>query len=46
VNLFFDQQWWDRTIGEPAPGFTGSGIGVLGGPFWGSCYLGYSIRRP
>ena len=45
VDLFFDRQWWSDNIGEPAPGFAGSGVGILGGPFWGWCYLGYAMRR-
>jgi O-methyltransferase len=44
VGLFFDQAWWDREIGEPAPGFIGSGVGVMTGPTTNWCCLGYTVR--
>ena len=44
VELFFDHQWWQENLGEPAPGFTGSGIGMLSGPDTHWCCLGYATR--
>jgi O-methyltransferase len=47
VNIFFDQQWWKATIGEAAPGFIGSGAGIVTGPDLNSCCLGFTVRpRP
>jgi O-methyltransferase len=28
VSIFFDAQWWDDALGEPAPGFVGAGTGL------------------
>jgi O-methyltransferase len=45
VDLFFDRAWWQEHIGEPAPGFIGSGLGLMIDltPDW--CGLGYTVRR-
>ena len=32
VDIFFDKLWWADMIGEPAPGFVGSGVGMMSGP--------------
>jgi hypothetical protein len=45
VEIFFDRTWWADHIGEPAPGFIGSGVGVMTGPTEQWCCLGYTIRR-
>ena len=45
VEMFFDRNWWARTTGEPAPGFLGSGCGLMTGPTTDWCCLGYTIRR-
>jgi hypothetical protein len=45
VNLFFDERWWQETLGEPSPGFIGSGSGVMSGPSLDWCYLGFTVRR-
>lgn len=37
VRLFFDDEWWRRTLGGNAPGLTGSGLGL---PLHWSCALG------
>lgn len=44
IDIFFDQQWWVQTIGEKAPGFMGSGSGMLSGPGLDLCCLGFAIR--
>jgi O-methyltransferase len=44
VDVFFDRPWWDDTIGEAAPGFSGSGIGIMGGPDEGWSCLGFAVR--
>jgi O-methyltransferase len=46
VNLFFDQQWWSQMIGEKAPGFVGSGLGMMSGPDLNWCCLGFTVRQP
>jgi hypothetical protein len=45
VEIFFDRTWWADHIGEPAPGFIGSGVVVMTGPTEQWCCLGYTIRR-
>jgi O-methyltransferase len=45
VGIFFDNDWWSRATGEPAPGFIGSGSGVMTGPTTDWCCLGYAIRH-
>ena len=45
VEMFFDRNWWAQATGEPAPGFIGSGAGVMAGPTTDWCCLGYSIRH-
>ena len=45
VNLFFDQGWWAQAIGELAPGFIGSGVGVVSGLGLDWCCLGFAVRR-
>jgi O-methyltransferase len=42
VRLCFDEDWWQETFRQPAPGFVGSGCGLPLGPEGSS--LGY-IRR-
>ena len=32
VDIFFDKKWWENAIGESAPGFVGSGAGMMSGP--------------
>jgi len=44
VDLFFDQKWWAEAIGEPAPGFIGSGVGMMSSPGL-DCCLGFTVRR-
>ena len=46
VDLFFDQNWWNQNIGEAAPGFVGSGGGMMSGPGLDCCNLGFTIRKP
>lgn len=46
VDIFFDQQWWAQTIGEKAPGFNGSGVGMMTGPGINWCCLGFTVRQP
>jgi len=46
VEMFFDRNWWQEATGEPAPGFLGSGCGLLTGPTTEWCCLGYAVRRP
>jgi hypothetical protein len=45
VDIFFDQTWWRSRIGESAPGFVGSGVGIMTGPTRDWCCLGYTVRR-
>jgi O-methyltransferase len=45
VEIFFDNNWWRQAIGESAPGFIGSGTGVMAGPTMDWCCLGYAIRH-
>jgi O-methyltransferase len=45
VEIFFDRAWWADNLGEPAPGFVGSGVGVMSGPDDEWCCLGYTVRR-
>ena len=45
VEIFFDQKWWAENLGEAAPGFIGSGVGVMSGPTDQWCCLGYAVRR-
>ncbi len=45
VDIFFDKTWWSNTIGEPAPGFVGSGVGMMSGPSIDWCCLGFTVRR-
>lgn len=44
VDLFFDQAWWAENLQERAPGFMGSGIGMMSGPEITWCCLGYTVR--
>jgi hypothetical protein len=46
VEIFFNKAWWMENLGETAPGFIGSGIGVMSGPTEKWCCLGYTFRRP
>lgn len=45
--LFFDTEWWLRSLNWPAPGLAGagSGLGLLPGPGGYSSELGYTIKR-
>jgi hypothetical protein len=45
VDIFFDKTWWADHIGEPAPGFIGSGCGMMTGPTDQWCSLGFTIRQ-
>jgi len=45
VDLFFDHSWWIQNIGEAAPGFVGSGGGMMSGPGLDCCSLGFAVRR-
>ena len=45
VAIFFDNDWWKHALGETAPGFIGSGCGVMTGPTMEWCCLGYAVRR-
>lgn len=44
VHIFFDKQWWNQFVGEAAPGFVGSGVGMMGGPGLDWCCLGFAVR--
>ena len=44
VKLFFDDRWWVETLGELAPGFVGSGAGIMSGPSLDWCCLGFTVR--
>jgi hypothetical protein len=45
VRVFFDHDWWQKTLRDDSPGFVGSGVGLpLGmGVEWGS-ELGYAQK--
>ncbi|MDF1586066.1 TylF/MycF/NovP-related O-methyltransferase [Marinimicrococcus flavescens] len=45
VALFFDASWWRQTLGQDAPGFVGSGVGLplAVATHWGS-ELGYAQK--
>ena len=38
VGIFFDEAWWQEHLQTEAPGFSGSGVGVIPG-------LGYAQKR-
>jgi hypothetical protein len=42
VRVWFDSSWWQREIGERAPGYVGSGCGIPLNPNFSS--LGYSRK--
>lgn len=42
VKVFFDDAWWQQTLGRPAPGFVGSGCGLAVYPSHSS--LGYTRK--
>jgi O-methyltransferase len=42
VRVFFDEAWWQGTLGCAAPGFVGSGCGLPLRP--GHCSLGYTRK--
>jgi hypothetical protein len=44
VSVFFDSDWWETTLGVPAPGFVGGGSGLPLVAMEGS-RLGYAQRR-
>jgi O-methyltransferase len=45
--LFYDDPWWQRELGRPAPGLAGagSGLGLLPGPGGYVSELGFTIKR-
>jgi O-methyltransferase len=45
--LFFDEEWWQRTLERPAPGLAGAGngLGLVPGPGGYVSELGYTIKR-
>ncbi len=45
ISVYFDQAWWRQNLGEDAPGFVGSGVGLPLGlaSNWGS-ELGYAQK--
>lgn len=48
-RLFFDDAWWTRALGCPAPGLIGAGsglgIGLVSDGWYGSA-LGYAVKNP
>jgi len=42
VKLWFDERWWNETIGISAPGYVGSGCGLPLSPRFSS--LGYAVK--
>jgi O-methyltransferase len=44
VDIFFDKKWWADSIGESAPGFIGSGVGMMSGPTLDWCCLGFTKK--
>jgi O-methyltransferase len=43
ASTFFDNDWWQGAVGEPAPGFVGAGCGLPLAAHLGS-QLGYAQR--
>jgi O-methyltransferase len=44
AKLFFDEQWWKKNMGLPAPGLVGAGTGLAFNADFGSC-IGYAIKH-
>jgi len=45
VALYFDQAWWREALGQDAPGFVGSGVGLpLGMDTNSGSELGYALK--
>lgn len=43
AQLFFDKEWWSRTMDLPAPGLIGAGTGLAFNAHFGSA-IGYTIK--
>lgn len=42
VRVWFDEQWWQKELGQRAPGYVGSGCGLPLSPDYSS--LGYTRK--